>query len=129
MTGTASFTSIVIIVEALPPVLLAVTVNAVEDVITVGVPEIAPVEADNESPVGRDGEIDQVVTVPPMYVGVAVCISDPLDKDKELGAYSSSDGATSFTVMLTKAVSVPPAFVAVIVKFVAAMIAVGVPEI
>ena len=31
--------------------------------------------------------------------------------------------------MLTKAVSVPPAFVAVTVKFVAAMIAVGVPEI
>ena len=85
MTGTASFTSIVIIVEALPPVLLAVTVNAVEDVITVGVPEIAPVEADNESPVGRDGEIDQVVTVPPMYVGVAVCISEPLDNDREFG--------------------------------------------
>ena len=129
ITGTASFTSIVTIVEALPPVLLAVTVYAVDGVIAVGVPVMAPVEADNESPVGSDGDIVQVVTVPPLYVGIAVCISEPLDKDKELGAYSSSDGATSFTVMLTKAVSVPPAFVAVTVKFVAAMIAVGVPEI
>ena len=85
MTGTASFTSIVTIVEALPPVLLAVTVYAVEEFIAVGVPEIAPVEADKESPVGSDGETDQEVTVPPIYVGVIVCISEPLDNDKEFG--------------------------------------------
>ena len=58
-----------IIVEALPPVLLAVTVYAVDGVIAVGVPDMAPVEADNESPVGSDGDIVQVVTVPPLYVG------------------------------------------------------------
>ena len=86
MTGSASFTSIVIIVEALPPVLLAVTVYAVDCVIAVGVPDIAPVEADNESPFGSDGDIVHVVTVPPLYVGVTVCISEPFDNDKELGA-------------------------------------------
>ena len=85
MTGTASFTSIVTIVEALPPVLLAVTVNAVDVVIAVGVPEIAPVEADNESPVGSAGDIDQVVTIPQLYVGVTVCISEPLDNAREFG--------------------------------------------
>ena len=42
------------------------TVYAVDDVIAVGVPEIAPVEADNDSPVGNAGEIDQEVTVPPI---------------------------------------------------------------
>ena len=85
MTGTASFTSIVTIVEALPPVLLAVTVYAVDGDVVVGVPEIAPVEADNESPAGSAGDIDQVVTVPPLYVGVTVCINEPLDNGRELG--------------------------------------------
>ena len=85
MTGTASFTSIVTIVEALPPVLLAVTVYAVDGVIAVGVPEIAPVEVDNESPVGSDGEIDQDVTDPPLDVGVIVVIVVPLVNDSELG--------------------------------------------
>ena len=72
-------------VDALPPVLLAVTVYAVDDVIAVGVPEIAPVEADNDSPVGNDGEIDQEVTVPPLYVGVTVCIREPLDSASVFG--------------------------------------------
>ena len=85
MTGTASLTSIVTIVEELPPVLLAVMVYAVDGVIAVGVPEIAPVDVDNESPAGSPGVIVQVVTVPPMYVGVTVCISEPLDNARELG--------------------------------------------
>ena len=72
-------------VDALPPVLLAVTVYAVDCVIAVGVPEIAPVEADSESPFGSDGDIVQVVTVPPLYVGVTVCISEPLDNTREFG--------------------------------------------
>ena len=46
-----------------------------------------------------------------------------------LGAYSIEDGAISLTVIFTIAVSVPPAFVAVMVKLVPAMIAVGVPDI
>ena len=38
---------------------------------TVGVPLIAPVEVSKERPVGREGEIDQLATVPPLTDGVA----------------------------------------------------------
>ena len=74
MTGSASFTSIVMIVEALPPVLLAVTVYAVDGVIAVGVPEIAPVDVSSVRPTGSAGETDQDVTVPPVDVGVIAVI-------------------------------------------------------
>ena len=43
--------------------------------VTVGVPEITPVEVEKERPVGSDGEIDQDVTVPPLEVGVAVVMA------------------------------------------------------
>ena len=46
-----------------------------EDVTAVGVPLIAPVEAENESPEGSDGEIDQEVTVPPLLDGVDVVMA------------------------------------------------------
>ena len=74
MTGTASFTSIVTIVEALPPELLAVTVYAVDGVIAVGVPEIAPVDVSSDRPTGSAGETDHDVTVPPVDVGVIAVI-------------------------------------------------------
>ena len=41
----------------------------------VGVPLIAPVEAENESPDGSDGEIDHEVTVPPLLDGVDVVMA------------------------------------------------------
>ena len=56
---------------ALPPVLLAVTVKYVEEVMEVGVPLIAPVVLENDRPAGNDGEIDHEVTVPPLEVGVS----------------------------------------------------------
>ena len=43
---------------ALPPVLLAVTVYEVDELVAVGVPEIAPVEVEKARPDGKEGEID-----------------------------------------------------------------------
>ena len=85
MDGDASVTSIVTIVVALPPVLVAVTVYEVEGVTLVGVPEIAPVVREKESPVGSVGVIDQEVTAPPLEVGVAVDIKEPFTRVKEFG--------------------------------------------
>ena len=67
-----------IVAVALPPVLLAVTVYEVEDDVTVGVPEMAPVVVENERPEGNDGEIDHEVTVPPLEVGVTAVMAVPL---------------------------------------------------
>jgi hypothetical protein len=78
--GGASLTRIVIVVVALPPVLLAVTVYDVEEDTAVGVPEISPVEVEKERPAGTAGEIDQDVTAPPLEVGVAVVIAESFVK-------------------------------------------------
>ena len=58
---------------------------------TVGVPEIAPVDVDNERPDGREGEIDQDVTVP-VTDGVTVFIAVPCVKENVFGEYEI-DGA------------------------------------
>ena len=55
-----------------------------EDVMAVGVPEIAPVEVLKERPAGSDGEIDQEVTVPPLTLGVAVVMAESLVSGKGL---------------------------------------------
>ena len=78
-------TSMVTVVVALPPVLVAVTVYVADAVMSVAVPEIAPVETEKERPVGSVGVIDHDVTVPPLEVGVAVVIAVPFVKVKELG--------------------------------------------
>ena len=70
---------------ALPPVLLAVTVNDVDVVIEVGVPLMAPVEVENERPAGNDGAIDHEVTVPPLEVGVTADIVTSFVSERELG--------------------------------------------
>ena len=72
-------------VVLLPPAFDAVTVEDVEEEIAVGVPPIAPVEVSKVRPEGRDGEIDQDVTVPPLEVGVTVVIATPFVKTEELG--------------------------------------------
>ena len=43
-----------------------------------GVPEIVPVELEMERPAGRDGETDQVTTVPPVEVGAKALMAVPL---------------------------------------------------
>ena len=70
---------------SLPPVLLAVIVYVAEEVIAVGVPEISPVEASNDSPAGREGETDHDVMVPPLTVGVTLVMAVPLVSVNELG--------------------------------------------
>ena len=83
--GASSYTTMVTVVVALPPVLLAVMVKVVALVTAVGVPEIAPVEVEKESPAGRVAEIDQEVTVPPLEVGVTVVMAVFLVNVRVLG--------------------------------------------
>ena len=83
--GTTSSTSMVTSAVVLPPVLLAVTVYVAEDVMAVGVPEIAPVDESNERPAGSEGETDQPVIGPPLAVGVTVVMAVPLVKENEFG--------------------------------------------
>ena len=70
---------------ALPPVLLAVTVYEVDELVVVGVPLIAPVEVEKERPVGSVGEMDQEVTAPPLEVGVTVDMVVSLVNENALG--------------------------------------------
>jgi hypothetical protein len=51
----------------------------------VGVPLMAPVEVENERPVGKEGETDQEVAVPAVEIGVMVVMATPLVKVDELG--------------------------------------------
>ena len=53
--------------------------------------------------------------VPPLVVGVTVVIVVPFVKVSELGEYVIVEGAISFTWMVSVAVLLPPAFIAVTV--------------
>ena len=68
------------VVESLPPVLVAVTVYDADAVTAVGVPEIVPVEESKDRPAGSVGETDQETTVPPKAEGVADVIAESLVK-------------------------------------------------
>jgi hypothetical protein len=113
--GTASFTVMVIDVVELPPVLFAYTVYVFEDCTAVGVPEISPVDVEKVRPAGSAGVIAQEVTVPPLAVGDAGVIADPFSKVNGLPEYETEYGERSLTWMVTVAVPLPPAFVAVMV--------------
>ncbi len=86
-----------------------------EEVIVVGVPEMAPVEESSARPAGSDGETDQPVMGPPLAVGVTVVMAVPLVSVKEFGLYVSEEGTTSLTSMVTSAVVLPPVLLAVTV--------------
>ena len=107
-------TSMVMVTVSLPPVFVAVIVYDADEVISDGVPEIAPVEESMERPVGSDGDAAHDVTVPPLEVGVEVVIATPFVKVYDVGLYAM-EGAMSLTMMVTLAVSLPHVFVAVIV--------------
>ena len=68
----------VMLAVSLPPVLLAVTVYAADDVTAVGVPLMAPVEVSSDKPAGSDGETEYETTVPPVEVTVSVVMAVPL---------------------------------------------------
>ena len=99
-----------------------------EDVMVVGVPEMAPVDVLKERPLGSDGEIDHEVTAPPLVLGVAVVMAESLVSVNGLPLYTMDDGAMSLTVMVTVAVELPPELLAVTVYCVWDETAVGVPE-
>ena len=82
---------------------------------TVGVPEMAPVEVEKDSPAGSVPVSDHDTTAPPLDVGVAVVMAESFVKVRKLGLYETEDGAMSLTTIVTVAVPLPPAFVAVIV--------------
>ena len=83
--GGAMLTWMVTTAVALPPVLVAVTVYVADEVISVGIPLIAPVEESKDRPDGSGGATDHDVTVPPLEVGVAVAIAVPLVSVNEFG--------------------------------------------
>ena len=83
--GATSLTTIVMLAVTLPPVFVPVIVYEVEEVIAVGVPEIAPVEPSMRRPAGSDGDTVQLVTVPPVDVGVTVVIAVPFVNVNEFG--------------------------------------------
>jgi len=113
--GAASLTVMVMDLIALPPVLFAYTVYVVKEEIAVGVPEISPFEIEKVRPAGSAGVIAHEVTVPPNADGVAVVIAVPFVSVNGLPLYDTEYGERSFTWMVTVAVPLPPAFVAVIV--------------
>ena len=108
-------TSIAIFTVSLPPVFVAVMVYVPLEVIVVGTPLMTPVLGLSDRPSGRLGDTDQDKTAPPLYVGVPDENAESLVKENGLPAYSINDGATSFTVISTFVVALPPVLVAVIV--------------
>ena len=54
MIGATSFTTMVMVVVALPPVLVPVMVYVAEEVTAVGVPLMAPSDEANEKPSAAD---------------------------------------------------------------------------
>jgi hypothetical protein len=127
--GAASLTNIVILVIALPPLFNPVTEYVVTEDTEIGVPEIVPLAELIIKPDGSAGEIDHCVTVPPLFDGVTAFIAVPLLSEKKLGLYVIDEGATSFTCIVTIAVSLPPLFVAVMVYAVEAETTLDVPLI
>jgi len=126
--GATSLTTMVMLAVSLPPVLLAVMVYVADEVTAVGFPLMAPVEESRDKPAGSDGETDQEVMAPPLVVGVNVVMAVPFSKVREFELYEI-DGATSLTMMVMLAVSVPPVLFAVIVYEAEEVIVVGVPYI
>jgi len=69
-------TETVTVLVSLPAEFVAVTVNAVDDKVPVGVPENSPELVENERPVGSEAEIDQLAIIPPVFEGINVVIAE-----------------------------------------------------
>jgi hypothetical protein len=67
------------VIVAVPPpeILVAVIVYVLALEVTVGVPDITPVEVFKDKPAGKDGLIDQLAAAPPVLVGVSEAIAAP----------------------------------------------------
>ena len=102
--------------EVEPPELLAQTVYVTAVVCkTEGVPLISPVLELKANPLGTEGLISQLVTLPPPTLGVLVVMSVPFSRVMFSVAKERLLGACALTVREMVAVSEPPLFVAVIV--------------
>ena len=53
---------------------------------SLGVPEMVPSVVSKDKPAGKEGEMDQVTTSPPLTVGVTEVIAVPLVKVNESGS-------------------------------------------
>ena len=84
---------------------------------------------DSVRPAGSDGETDHDVGVPPLVDGMTVVIAVPFVNVSELGEYVIVAGAISLTWIVSVAVLLPPAFVAVTVYVAEEVTDVGVPLI
>lgn len=73
--GEAADTAIVTLKLDEPVALVAVTVYELDADVVVGVPEMIPVLVEKLNPVGTDGEIDQLATAPPEFVGLKEVIA------------------------------------------------------
>ena len=83
MEATCSLIVMFTSVEAVPPELFAQTVYLTADVCRMdGVPLMAPVVELKVKPLGIDGLISHVVTVPPPMAGVVVVIAVPFSRIK-----------------------------------------------
>ena len=94
---------IVTVAVSLPVVLLAVTMNAVDDIVVVGVPLKRPVVVEKVIPLGSDGgaSIDQLLMTPPVLVGIKVEIAEftfpdnAPDEGYEISGAKSPDEVTT----------------------------------
>lgn len=83
--------------------------------ISVGVPEIAPVEVSKDKPAGSVGVIAHEVIAPPLAVGVAVVMVTSFVSENGFPLKATDAGAASLTTMVTVVVALPPVLVAVTV--------------
>ena len=96
---------------------------------------ITPVLVLSVRPAGREGDTENDDAAPPVTVGELVSMASPLKHVTGFTEYEFKIGReSSYTVMVMSIDDVPemvsvPAFEAVTVKVVAAMVCVGVPEI
>ena len=65
--------------------MVARIVYAALEEITVGVPEMAPVDVSRDKPAGSVGETDHDTTVPPVEVGVTAVIAESFASVNEFG--------------------------------------------
>jgi len=86
-----------------------------EEVIVVGVPEIAPVEESKDKPAGSVGVCDEGVITPPLAVGVAGVRVTSFVNENGFPLKATDEGAASLTTMVTVVVALPPVLVAVTV--------------
>ena len=127
------FAAITKVTEAVddPAELVAVTVNAVDAKVTVGVPVITQVELSIERPAGKAVFVKQdEIAAPRLFKVVGVNdMATPTDPLLPVAPAKLIDGVLAAITKVTLAVDVPAEFVAVTVNSEEAKVTVGVPLI